>query len=453
MVAKASASKAKILATTFLSNGTSIVTVGSKVIKFWNLSGSELTSKNGVFGRNGTIQTILCCVPCGSDCVTSQLDGSLYLWKGNQCTNQVKRHKGAVYALNSTSDNGIISGGADGNIIIWGVSLTPLKTINLKDLKVTFSISSGINALCYDKSHDKMLVGTRGSEILEIDTNNLSNSVLIRAHNKGELWGLAIHPNREHYATAGDDNTVRIWDARDRTLINMITLKGSARAIAYSQHGSHLALGMQSGSLIIYSSDLKEIISTCVCSKKWIQVIQYSKDSSVLAVGAHDNNIYLFNTAPYSRRSVLKGHGSYITHLDFSIDGKYLQSNCGAYELLFWNVENGKQIKSASSVRDVKWATWTCTLGWPVQGIWPACSDGTDVNSVDRSPDEKLLVTADDFMEIKLFRYPCINKDNKYKTYGGHSSHVTNIRFSTSECYVLSCGGNDKCVFQFKVTR
>lgn len=34
----------------------------------------------------------------------------------------------------------------------------------------------------------------------------------------------------------------------------------------------------------------------------------------------------------------LRKHSSYITHLDFSADGNYLHSNCGAYELLYWDV-------------------------------------------------------------------------------------------------------------------
>lgn len=36
-------------------------------------------------------------------------------------------------------------------------------------------------------------------------------------------------------------------------------------------------------------------------------------------------------------------------------------------------------------LRDERWATWTTTLGWPVQGIWPKYTDGTFINSVDRS--------------------------------------------------------------------
>ena len=63
--------------------------------------------------------------------------------------------------------------------------------------------------------------------------------------------------------------------------------------------------------------------------------------------------------------------------MTISVDGSVLQSNDGSYELLFWDAKSGKQIKSAPSVANVCWDTFTCTLGWPVQGIWPPGSDGT----------------------------------------------------------------------------
>ena len=152
------------------------------------------------------------------------------------------------------------------------------------------------------------------------------------------------------------------------------------------------------------------------------------------------------------RIAICKGHSSYITHIDFTADSRYLQSNCGAYELLFWDVQTGKQEKSASKMRDKQWATWTCTLGWPVQGIWPAEADGTDVNAVDRSSDQSTLVTADDFGQVKLFRYPCVSKVARAKTYPGHASHVANIRFTAGSSHVITAGGNDRCIFQYSHT-
>ncbi len=60
-------------------------------------------------------------------------------------------------------------------------------------------------------------------------------------------------------------------------------------------------------------------------------------------------------------------HSSYIKNMGFSEDGKYLQSTCGAYELLFWNIHKGRQeTRGATKLRDEKWQNWNVPIGWPV---------------------------------------------------------------------------------------
>lgn len=71
--------------------------------------------------------------------------------------------------------------------------------------------------------------------------------------------------------------------------------------------------------------------------------------------------------------------------MDWTTDSKYLQSNCGGLELLYWDMTQGKQLPNgASLLRDAEWTTWSCVLGWPVQGIWEKYMDGSDINSVER---------------------------------------------------------------------
>ena len=70
------------------------------------------------------------------------------------------------------------------------------------------------------------------------------------------------------------------------------------------------------------------------------------------------------------------------------------------------------QEKTGSSMKDEDWQSFACIFGWPMRGIWPEDSDGTDVNACARSnsadQSNGLLVTADDFGKVKLFRWPCI---------------------------------------------
>jgi microtubule-associated protein-like 6 len=82
-----------------------------------------------------------------------------------------------------------------------------------------------------------------------------------------------------------------------------------------------------------------------------------------------------------------KGHSSFIKHLDWSADGAFLRSNCGAYELLFWDARSGAQLPGgASDLRDCAWSSTTVTLGWDVQGIWPPGAMGCQVNALAKSP-------------------------------------------------------------------
>ena len=65
--------------------------------------------------------------------------------------------------------------------------------------------------------------------------------------------------------------------------------------------------------------------------KEWIQDIKYSQNGNFLAVGSHDNKIYVYRRKPkvenfsedykegrYELYCVCAKHSSYITHIDFS---------------------------------------------------------------------------------------------------------------------------------------
>lgn len=93
----------------------------------------------------------------------------------------------------------------------------------------------------------------------------------------------------------------------------------------------------------------------------------YSPDSLNLAVGSHDNTIYLVETKAYKKVIKLAGHSSFITALDWSLDSSYIRSVCGAYELLFFNAKNKKRDPSgASNTIETVWKDQRTKLGWSV---------------------------------------------------------------------------------------
>ncbi|XP_023273951.1 echinoderm microtubule-associated protein-like 3 [Seriola lalandi dorsalis] len=103
-----------------------------------------------------------------------------------------------------------------------------------------------------------------------------------------------------------------------------------------------------------------------------------------------------------------QGHSSFITHLDWSKDGKYIMSNSGDYEILYWDIASGcKLLRNRFDSKDREWASYTCVLGFHVMGVWLEGSDGTDINALCRSHSERVVAVADDFCKVHLFQYPC----------------------------------------------
>eukprot|EP00003_Mantamonas_plastica_P005815 TRINITY_DN1474_c1_g1_i12.p1 TRINITY_DN1474_c1_g1~~TRINITY_DN1474_c1_g1_i12.p1 ORF type:complete len:1081 (-),score=345.00 TRINITY_DN1474_c1_g1_i12:1168-4410(-) len=93
------------------------------------------------------------------------------------------------------------------------------------------------------------------------------------------------------------------------------------------------------------------------------------------------------------------------------------------------------------------------TIGEDVMGMWQNTSDMTDINCAERSASQDTMVMGDDFGKVRLIRFPCPDFNDKkcgYKKFIGHSSHVTQTRFSSSQDSVFSLGGGDTCMLEWE---
>jgi WD40 repeat protein len=186
-------------------------------------------------------------------------------------------------------------------------------------------------------------------------------------------------------------------------------------------------------------------------SKEWIEVLAYSPCGAYLASGSHDNTVYVYDVEDgYSLKSKLRAHNSYVTSVDWSEDSSTIRSVCGAYELLFFDVESGEQDPGGASANvDTVWTTNTAKFGWLVDGIFPGSTDGTHVNYVDFSDDMSVLLTADDFGLVNIYRNPA-RKGHTPRSYRAHSEHVVRAKFTAGGERIISIGGYDKTIMMWQ---
>ncbi|NXA01614.1 EMAL1 protein, partial [Nesospiza acunhae] len=428
-----------------------IVTCGKSHLYFWTLEGNSLIKKQGLFEKQEKPKFVLCVTFSeNGDTITGDSSGNILVWgKGtNRISHAVQgAHEGGIFALCMLRDGTLVSGGGkDRKLISWNGNY---QKIHKTEIPEQFG---PIRTVAEGKG-DVVLIGTTRNFVLQ---GTLSGDFFpITQGHTDELWGLAAHSSKPQFFTCGHDKHITLWDATTHHPIWNKIIEDPAQSSGFHPSASVVAVGTLTGRWFVFDTETKDLVTVHTDGNEQLSVMRYSPDGNFLAIGSHDNCIYIYgvseNGRKYTRIGKCSGHSSFITHLDWSVNSQYLVSNSGDYEILYWIPSACKQVVSVETTRDIEWATYTCTLGFHVFGVWPEGSDGTDINAVCRSHGRKLLSTGDDFGKVHLFSYPCSQFRAPSHVYGGHSSHVTNVDFLCEDTHLISTGGKDTSIMQWRV--
>uniref|UniRef100_A0A8V0X310 EMAP like 3 n=1 Tax=Gallus gallus TaxID=9031 RepID=A0A8V0X310_CHICK len=412
-------------------DSSSIITSGKSHVYFWTWSGATLTKKQGIFGKYKKPKFIQCFVfDAAGDVLTGDSEGNILTW--TRIGQQTRAHEGSVFALCRRRDGTVLSGGGkDRRVLSWSPALSLLQEAEIPErFGAVRTIAEGPG--------EELLVGTTRNALLR-GTLSGGFTAIVQGHTD-EVWGLATHPTRCLFLTCGHDRQLCLWDGQEHALAWSLALEDTGLCADFHPGGQVVVVGLLTGRWVVLDTETQQPLAGGSDGNEQLSVVRFSPDGAFLAIGSHDNVIYIYSVTEegrrYNRFGRCTGHSSFITHLDWSKDGHFIMSNSGDYEILYCECKAGGS-------RDREWASYTCVLGFHVFGVWPDGSDGTDINSLCRSHHERLVAVADDFCKVHLFQYPCARPKAPSHVYGGHGSHVTNVRFTHDDGHLVSLGGKD----------
>lgn len=120
---------------------------------------------------------------------------------------------------------------------------------------------------------------------------------------------------------------------------------GTINEVVYSPDGNHFAVATSWGVYIFESATAREVMKLDIGA--YVMSVAYSPNGQILATGATDKTIKLWNanTGEFLRRLEGHGHNSAVGVVNFSPDGRFLVSESNMVSIL-WDITTGNPIQS-----------------------------------------------------------------------------------------------------------
>jgi WD40 repeat protein len=232
---------------------------------------------------------------------------------------------------------------------------------------------------------------------------------------------MAWDPLGGRLATGGRDGTVRLWSAADgKQLAQLGGHAGGVRCLRFAPGGPTLVTGGDDRAIRTWRVPSGQALKALEGHSDVVSCLALSRDGRLLASGSYDQTACLWRLPEGDLAARLPGHKALINDVAFAPGGQWLATASKDRCLLLWGIPAGQRLTRIKGHKD-------------------------DVNCLAVSPDGALLASGSWDNTVRLWRPPdgeLFEVFGSTGTMDGHAAWVTCLGFS-SDGGVLASGSLD----------
>ncbi|MGD0958252.1 MAG: tetratricopeptide repeat protein [Methylomonas sp.] len=240
---------------------------------------------------------------------------------------------------------------------------------------------------------------------------------------RNPLHGVAVSPDGQLLAAAGEHGTLVIFDVQTGNLLQRIeghATEKSVYSVVFTPMGKQLISGGMDKKILVWQrKDNHFTLQNTLPAPDEVSAIAISPDGGILASGGTDGDITLWELASGKAKATLSQHTRNIAEngLNFSANGDSLVSASYDGTAIIWQVATGKPLR-----------IFTGHTGKVEEAAFTA--------------DGKMLVTASADKTLRLWD---IATAQTIRVLTGHQNLVSSTRFLANSAYILS-GSFDRTI-------
>ena len=413
-----------VLEVTFSPDGQTIATAGEdRTIKLWSVDG---TWQRTLTGHTDAIRSVEF-TRDSKTILSGSWDRTIMLWNTNGALLEtIRGHQDRVQDIEVSPDNKMVaSASSDTTIKLWQVPDTLLRPF------------TGHRAGVLDVVlRDRLMASASEDNTIRLWQWNQPQEGLIRTPSqvlrghKKSVWDVALSPNGKFLASAGVDQTIKLWNTQGKLLTTLTGHGEPIRDVDISPDGKMMASASDDNTVRLWELDQMEGLQVTfkrlfIEHQREVYQIAFSPDSQLLASVSEDRQVIIRHLKQVGQGATetlkLSGHSDAVRSVAFSPDGQFLASAGDDKTIRLWKIQRGKELKA--------------TLYKTLEGHERRILD------IAFSPDGQLLASASRDDTVKLWR----QDGTLVTTLRGHTDSVFGLGFSPDGQFLAS-GSNDRLI-------
>ena len=218
--------------------------------------------------------------------------------------------------------------------------------MKFKDYFLTISIS--FSFLCFSFAQRPIIL-RHGGSVQTVKFSPVHNSLL---------------------ASAGNTNTIKLWDLRNDTVTTLRGHAGQINSVAFSPNGELLASGGDDWTFRLWDVHTQEYIATLedvTDRTRWqIKEVAFSPNGQLLATAGR--HLKLWDVRTQNEIATFQ-HGEYVWALAFSPDGQLLAAGDGEGTVKIWNLQDQQVISRLDGDTDAVYAVTFSSDGRTLRNV------------------------------------------------------------------------------------